>query len=111
MINAIDVKCPDCGMNPGIWCVYIQPRVPRTGSSEWMYERAGLPTKRLHGKRGTKAYWMDRDLKRKAADADYAAQNSASPERAAILRANAQAVADEQHGLILWLRQHAGILL
>lgn len=112
MIKPLDIRCPDCKMKKGIWCVYIEPNAP-VGTAAWekQKERAGLPTKRLHNGRHNRVYWMNRDALRKAREADYAARHGASPDRAAALRANAQAVSDEQHDLILWLRRNVGILL
>ncbi len=111
-VTTLEVSCPDCHAKKGAWCVYIQPNTP-TGTKAWREQaaRAGQFTKRPHNGRMQKAYWIDRDRKRKAREADYTARNAASPERAAILRANAEAVAEEQRGLITWLSQHAGILL
>jgi hypothetical protein len=111
-LEPLDIKCPDCGMKKGIWCVYIQPKAP-VGTAAWITqnERAGLPTKRLHNGRHNQVYHMNRARRRKASEAEWAARHAASPDRASILRANAQAVAEEQHGLIQWLRQHGGILL
>jgi acyl-CoA reductase-like NAD-dependent aldehyde dehydrogenase len=111
-LKPLDIKCPDCGMNKGIWCVYIPPKAP-VGTAAWVVqnERAGLPTKRLHNGRHNQVYHMNRARRRKASEAEWAARHAASPERATILRANAEAVAQEQRDLIQWLSRNVGILL
>lgn len=110
-MKPLEVVCPECKAPKLQWCVYIQPNVPRTHSTEWMYERAGKPTQKLHNGRATKAYFLERQAKIKARQDEYAAKNAASAQRVEILRANATAVADEQRQIIDWLMKNHRIFL
>jgi len=70
-------------------------------------ERAGKPTKRPHRGRFQKAD----ALKWRRRQEEYAARNALSPERNAVLRAHAQAVAEEHRQLGAWLSHHAEIFV
>jgi hypothetical protein len=108
-MDALEVSCPECHVRKHKPCVYIQPNVPRTPSSEWMYLRAGQPTKKPHNGRAQKAWFTQRAAELDAQRAAYAEQNAASADREAILKANARAVTDEHNQLRAWLQQHARI--
>ena len=110
-MDALEVSCPECHARKRKPCVYIQPKAP-PGTLAWHKQqaRAGQPTKRPHNGRMQKAYFTERARELNARQEEYARSNAAGPTREAILRANAQAVADEHTQLKDWLRQHASVL-
>lgn len=120
MTDPLGVNCPDCHARKGSPCVYMwprdwdgSPRIRHPGLSSAtlaMMDRAGTPTKRPHNGRYAKADLREKAARRKAREAELAARNAPERDREAILRANAQAVADEQRQLIAWLRANASVL-
>jgi hypothetical protein len=102
------VGCPDCHARKRQPCVYLEPRAP-AGTSAYRHqaERAGKPTKRPHRGRFQKA---DALIRRRHYE-EATARNALSPERDAVLRAHAQAVAEEHRQLGAWLSQHAEIFV
>lgn len=116
----LDVSCPDCLALKGKPCIYLWPKnwdgTPREvrswhgASVRAQIARAGQPMKRFHGGRYNKARLKAQVARRKAREAEYAARHALDWDREAILRANAQAVMDEQRQLIAWLTEHAHIL-
>jgi hypothetical protein len=73
-------------------------------------DRAGKPMKRFHVGRSRKAWLKEQAEKRRARDEAYAEKNAAGCEREAILRANADAVVEEQRQLVAWLKQYSAVL-
>lgn len=120
MIDVLQVSCPVCAARKGKVCVYIWPKngdgspmvryAGRSADVLAKMDRAGTPVQRPHGGRSSKAGVAERLRLAKQRDAEYAASNAASPDRAAALRANAQAVTDEQYQLAAWLRAYAHVL-
>lgn len=118
--DPLSVSCPDCAALKGKPCVYLWPKnwdgTPRA-RYEWLsagilakMDKAGTPMKRFHGGRHNKARYTAQVARRKAREAEYAARHALDGDRDAILKANAQAVLDEQRQLIAWLTDHAHIL-
>lgn len=124
MSDALLVKCPDCEQRKNKPCVYLPPKnwdgtplteeqMRRTKSPQVLQQiaRMGQPTTKPHNGRIQKAYWKGKAEEQKARERAYAEANSVSPDRAAILAANGQAIKDEQEQLISWLREHGRILI
>lgn len=118
------VKCPDCGQRKNQSCVYLPPKnwdgtplteeqMQRTRAPQVLKQiaRMGTPTTRAHNGRLYKAWLQHRVTASKAREAAYAEANAVSPDRAAILVANGQAIKDEQEQLISWLREHGKVLM
>lgn len=121
MAEPLIVSCPACHARKGEGCTYLWPKdwdgSPRV-RHDWLapgilaqMDRAGTPTTRPHNVRYQKALAKERADRHRARLAEHAAANAPSRDREEILRANAQAVADEQRALIEWLRQHADVLI
>lgn len=121
MADPLSVSCPDCLARKKQGCTYLWPKdssgevlVPRSwhgASVRARLERAGSPTKRPHNTRYNKAWLKEQVARRKARDAEYAEKVALGADREAVLRANAEAVLNEQSQLIAWLTQHATILI
>ena len=123
MSDALLVKCPDCEQRKNQPCIYLPPKnydgtplteeqMRRTSSPQVLKQiaRMGQPTTKPHNGRIQKAYWKRLSEEHREKEQAWMEANAVSPDRAAILAANGQAVKDEQEQLISWLRAHGRIL-
>lgn len=116
--DPFNVSCPTCKARKRKPCVYQWPKDgegnPRVRHPSHdadvvaLMDRAGKPTKRPHTERYTKARLQMRADRRQAEQAE---QLESYRERDAVLRANADALRDEQEQLVAWLRANVGILV
>lgn len=114
----IDVKCPTCGQGRNKGCVYVGPRhwdgsekkleswTRPTEAVRVQFEKKGKPTSRPHNARLKKARIMTANEKRKFIPP----LSEEEQVRSDILRANADALIEENRQMTAWLRQHADIL-
>lgn len=117
-IDPLSVCCNKCKAKKNKPCVYLWPKdghgEPRVRHS-WVsalvqaqMDRAGTPTKRPHTERVTKARWK---YQKEAREAEERLRQAEHGPRDAVLRANAEALKQEQAELKAWLIKNARILI